>query len=92
MHLVVVFHHARPEHADDFLAFMGRVTEAVQGAEGLLEFSSWREPGTSRLVAVSRWESAEAFEAALPRVRSLAPERREEWTDQPDEIVRADRV
>ena len=90
MHQVVVFHHARPEHADAFLAFMARVTAAVEGAEGLLEFSSWRETGTSRLIAVSRWESAEAFEAALPRVRSLAGERREEWTDRPDELLRAD--
>jgi len=32
MHQVVVFHHARPEHVEDFLAFMA-----------LLECSSWRE-------------------------------------------------
>jgi heme-degrading monooxygenase HmoA len=92
VHQVVVFHHPRPEFVEDFLAFMGRVTEAVEGAEGLLEFSTWREPGDARLVAVSRWTSAEAFAAALPRVMSLSDQRREEWTARPDELIAAERV
>ena len=92
MHQVIVFHHARPEYVDDFLAFMARVTEAVEGADGLLEFTTWREPGSSRLVAVSRWTSAAAFTAALPRVLSLADQRRAEWTERPDELVAGERV
>jgi hypothetical protein len=88
MFQTIAIHHAVPEHADAFLAFMGRVTEAVAGAPGLLEFSSWREPGEGgRLVAVARWESPEAFQAAAPRIMSLSGERRPEWSSAPDDLL-----
>jgi quinol monooxygenase YgiN len=92
MYQVIVFHHAEEEHVDDFVQFMGRVTEAVAGADGLIEFTAWREPGSSRLVAVSRWTSAEAFNAALPRVMSLSDQRRPEWSARPDEMIATERV
>jgi hypothetical protein len=41
---------------------------------------------------VSRWTSAEAFAAALPRVMSLSDQRHEEWTARPDELIAAERV
>ncbi len=82
----IAIHHVVPEHADAFLAFMGRVTEAVSGAAGLHEFSSWQEAGGGRLVAVARWESMEAFQAAAPAIMGMSSERREEWTSAPDDL------
>ena len=83
----IAIHHATPEHTDDFLAFMHRVIEHVGAAPGLIEFTAWREGQGSRLVGLSRWESEQAFRAALPTILSLAPERREEWSDRPDEVL-----
>ena len=31
---LVIHHHPRPEHVEDFLAFMRRVESAVEGAPG----------------------------------------------------------
>jgi heme-degrading monooxygenase HmoA len=87
MFQAIAIHYARPEHEDEFVAFMHRVIEATSGAPGLIEFTAWRDPaGSGRLFGFSRWESAEAFQAGLPRITSLAHERREEWSSQPDDV------
>ncbi len=87
MFQAVAIHHAVPEHRDAFLAFMQRVIDATSGARGLLEFTGYAEAGGPRLFGVSRWESAEAFRAALPTILSLVPERRPEWSDRDDELL-----
>jgi quinol monooxygenase YgiN len=83
----VAIHHPRPEHVEDFAAFMRRVTEAVGEPPGLIEFHSWREAEGGRLVGLSRWESQQAFVDALPQIMSLAHERRLEWSERPDELL-----
>ena len=83
----MAIHHPRQEHVDEFLAFMKRVEQAVAGADGLIEFTSWREAGGARLVGYARWESQEAFAAAMPRIMSLSGERRDEWSERPDELL-----
>jgi hypothetical protein len=87
MFLAIAIHHARPEHADDFMAFMRRVRQAVGDPPGLIEFDGWRETAGNRLFGVSRWESEQAFRDALPLIMSLAHERREEWSERPDDVL-----
>jgi heme-degrading monooxygenase HmoA len=87
MFQTIAIHYPAPGHAEDFAAYMRRVREAVGVPPGLLSFDAWREPGDARLVAVSRWESADAFEAALPLIGSLRDERREEWSARPDDVI-----
>ena len=87
MFQAIAIHHARAEHVEDFVAFMHRVIETVGQPPGLLEFRSWRDGQTTRLVGLSRWESEQAFRAALPLIMSLAPERREEWSERPDDVL-----
>lgn len=87
MFQAIAIHHAAPEHAEAFMAFMHRVIEAVGDAPGLIEFTAWREQGTSRLVGLSRWESPEAFQAALPTIMSMGDERRPEWSERPDDAL-----
>jgi heme-degrading monooxygenase HmoA len=87
MFQAIAIHHARPEHADEFLAFMRRVIDHVGDAPGLIEFTGWREAQGTRLIGFSRWESADAFEAALPRIGGLRHERREEWSEREDELL-----
>jgi quinol monooxygenase YgiN len=87
MFQAIAIHHAKPEHVDAFLAFMQRVIDRVGEAPGLIEFRGWRDVQSSRLMGLSRWESAEAFEQALPTIMSMTPERRPEWSDRPDEVL-----
>jgi quinol monooxygenase YgiN len=92
MFQAIAIHHARPEHVEDFLAFMHRVRAAVGEPPGLIEFTLWRDTQSSRLFGHSRWESEDAFRAALPLITSLAPERRAEWSERPDELLLAEDV
>jgi heme-degrading monooxygenase HmoA len=83
----IAIHHAHPEHADAFVGFMHRVIAHVGDAPGLIEFTGWREAGGTRLFGFSRWESREAFEAALPSIAGLSHERRPEWSAREDELL-----
>ena len=87
MFQAIAIHHARPEHVEDFLAFMHRVRAAVGEPPGLIEFTMWRDGPSTRLIGHSRWESEADFRAALPVITSLAPERREEWSERPDDVL-----
>jgi len=87
MFQAIAIHHARPEHVEEFMAFMRRVIEAVGDAPGLIEFRGWRDGPTSRLVGLSRWESEQAFRDALPAIMSLSGERRDEWSERPDDVL-----
>jgi hypothetical protein len=69
------------------LAFMHRVLAATEGAPGLIGFDACRELSQGVLAGYSRWASRADFEAALPRIMSLAPERKPEWTTKPDEVL-----
>jgi quinol monooxygenase YgiN len=87
MFQAIAIHHARAEHVEDFLAFMHRVRAAVGEPPGLVDFTTWRETQSTRLVGHSRWESEADFRAALGLITSLAPERRDEWSERPDELL-----
>ena len=42
MFVAIAIHHAAPEHVEDFVAFMGRVVEAVGHPPGLIDFDGYR--------------------------------------------------
>jgi heme-degrading monooxygenase HmoA len=54
----IAIHHARPEHVEDFLAFMHRVRAAVGEPPGLIEFTIWGDTRGSRRFGLSLWEYA----------------------------------
>ena len=87
MYVAIAIHYPKPEHVDDFLAFMARVEAGMRGAPGLLSFESWRESDGGRLVGLSRWESGEAFAAALPRLLGIGG-RDPAWSARPDDLLR----
>jgi heme-degrading monooxygenase HmoA len=92
MFVAIAIHHARPEHAEDFAAYMRRVRAAVGDPPGLIDFHGYRDARTSRLVGLSRWESEAAFQAALPLIGALRDERREEWSERPDDVLMLTRI
>jgi hypothetical protein len=87
----IAIHHPHPDHVDDFVAHMRLVVETTAEADGLLEFSCWRE-ADGRLIGYSRWESHEAFEAAMPLIGANADRRRPEWTIRDDELLELDEI
>jgi hypothetical protein len=92
MFVTIAVHHPHPDHREDFVAFMERVIDQTNGADGLLEFTSWMEFGGDRLIGMARWDSPQAFHAALPTITGLSGERRPEWTVAPDELLTLDEV
>jgi len=84
---IIAVHHAVPEHRDAFLAFCHRVVDAVQGAPGLIEFSVFGAPDGPTIYGFSRWETPEHFQAAMPTIMSLAPDRRPEWSAKEDDVL-----
>ncbi|MDX6585559.1 MAG: hypothetical protein QOI31_32 [Solirubrobacterales bacterium] len=86
MFIAIATHHPHPDHVEDFLAHMHRVVDATAGAKGLLEFDCYRNEETGALLGVSKWESPEAFEEALPLIGSCSHLRQDEWTVAEDEL------
>jgi quinol monooxygenase YgiN len=89
MHVTIAMHYPNTEHSDAFFAFMKRVQTAMQGTPGLASFESFRDVAEPRLVAIARWESPEAFLAAMPRLRAVEG-RDPSWSARPDELLRLD--
>lgn len=86
MFVAIAIHHVRPEHLDASIEFMWKTTAAVAGTAGLIEFKSYRDPSRPLLAGISRWRSAEDFQAAMPAIMSVTQFRKEEWTTQPDDL------
>lgn len=59
-------HYPVPGRADEVYASMLRMAESAARTPGLLEIGPWREHDGDRVVGLSRWESRQAFEAAMP--------------------------
>jgi heme-degrading monooxygenase HmoA len=65
-YIFMAVHFPAPGHGDEVYASMRRMAESAAGTPGLLEVGPWREHDGDRVVGFSRWESREAFEAAMP--------------------------
>ncbi len=87
MFVTLAVHHPKPEHVDDFLAFMRKIEEAMEGTPGLLSIESLRDVDAPRLVAIGRWESPEAAAGGMPRPLAVGG-RRDEWSQVPDAVFR----
>jgi quinol monooxygenase YgiN len=85
--ITIAIHHPRADHVADLMAHMRRVVEHTGSPEGMIDFVCAQEAGGSRLLGVARWESPEAFQAALPRVTALADQRDDAWSERPDELL-----
>ncbi len=92
-YLYLAIHYPKSEHVNDLLAAMARLDRALQGAPGLLQIGSWREESSNRIVALSVWESREAFQSALSRIASgVANVPFDEWEERPRELIRANEI
>lgn len=87
-YLFMAFHHPKPEYRDDLLRWIARVGAALRAQPGLLELADFDDPMNGRIVAVSIWESAEAFRTGREQaMRSLGEEARYDlWERRPLEV------
>jgi hypothetical protein len=65
-YIFMVFHYPQSERRDDLLRGMAERGQLLLGVPGLIEVGAWTEEGSDRLVGISKWESKEAFLAAVP--------------------------
>jgi len=65
-YIFMAVHYPADGRSGEVYASMAKMAEAAAGTPGLIEIGPWREHGGDRVVGLSRWESREAFEAAMP--------------------------
>ena len=69
---------------------MQRLNNALQDAPGLLQIGAWRDESSTRIVALSIWESQVDFQGALGRIAAVvANVPFDEWEERPRELIRA---
>jgi hypothetical protein len=89
-YLYLALHYPKPGHVQDLLGAMQRLKDALQGAPGLLHIGAWQEEATTRIVALSIWDSPEAFQGALGRIGAAVVDVPfGEWELRPRELIRA---
>ena len=65
-YIFMAVHYPAPGRLDDVYASMKQMAASAAGMPGLLEIGPWLDRDRTRVVGVSKWESREAFEAAMP--------------------------
>ncbi|MEA2633197.1 MAG: hypothetical protein QOE66_3416 [Chloroflexota bacterium] len=86
-YFTLAIHYPVPEHIDDLLNAMRRLSEAAHDIEGLTDMSAWVDDASGRVFATSTWDSAEHAQAAWQRLGALAAETPfSQWERQPREV------
>jgi len=65
-YIFMAVHYPAPGKFEEIHASMRRMAASLAGSPGLLEIGPWLDRDRTRLAGVSKWESREAFEAAMP--------------------------
>jgi heme-degrading monooxygenase HmoA len=65
-YIFMAVHYPEPGALDDVYASMSRMAGSMAGTPGLLEIGPWLDRDGERVVGLSRWESRDAFETAMP--------------------------
>ncbi len=91
--LYVAFHYPKAEHVNDLLAAMHRLDEVMNGTAGLQRIGAWREETGRCIIAISIWESREAFQAAVGKIgAAVADVPFDKWEARPRELFRAEEI
>ena len=65
-YIFMAVHYPEPGTSAEVYARMSGMAESMAGTPGLLEIGPWLEGDGQRVIGLSRWESKEAFENAMP--------------------------
>ena len=85
-YLTVRILYPKPEHTDDVLVAVKRVSDAARKFEGLVEIGAWLDKENNRLVNISLWELKEqALKATAAMHPMFADIPWSEWERMPAE-------
>ncbi|HEX8008582.1 MAG TPA: hypothetical protein VF482_19390 [Trebonia sp.] len=65
-YIFMAVHYPAPGRLDEVHMSMKEMAASMAGTPGLLEIGPWLDRRGGWVVGLSRWESLEAFEAAMP--------------------------
>lgn len=86
-YFTLAIHYPIPEHTDDLLRAMKKLSEGAHRVEGLLDMSAWVDDASGRIFATSTWSSQEQAQAAWKELGALAAQTPfDQWERQPREV------
>lgn len=65
-YIFMAVHYPEPGRHDAVYESMREMAGSMAGTPGLIEIGPWLDRDGSRVIGLSRWQSREAFEAAMP--------------------------
>ncbi len=91
--LYLAIHYPKSEHRQDLLNTMHQLDRALMGAPGLKLIGAWADDSSDRILAISVWESRQAFQAALGKFSTVVNQVPfGQWEQRPRELLRADEI
>ncbi len=92
-YLYLAIHYPKAEHRQDLLDAMHRLDGVLLGTPGLQSSGAWAEESGERIIAISIWDSSQAFQAALGKFAAgVGGVPFEQWEARPRELVRAEEI
>jgi heme-degrading monooxygenase HmoA len=85
-YVFMAIHYPEPGRRAGLYRRMAAMAESIQGAPGLIDIGPWVEHDGDRVVGVSRWQSREAFEAAMAG-SGVPSDTIHEWEARPREYL-----
>ena len=86
-YFTLAIHYPKPDHLNDLLSAMKKLSDAAQHIDGLLDMSAWVDDASGRVFATSTWESAERAKAAWQGLGALAAQAPfSQWEAKPREV------
>jgi hypothetical protein len=82
-YIFMVIHHPKAEHRDDLIRGMVERAELMATTPGFIEAGPREIENDQRIVGISRWESKEAFAAAIPPGFGVPTDDVHEWERDP---------
>lgn len=64
--IFMAVHHPEPGRREEIYLRMREMAAGLAGTPGLIDIGPWIDCAGDRVIWLSRWESREAFEAAMP--------------------------
>src|SRR5437870_13628269 len=70
--IFMVFHYPETSHRDELVVAMREMAADMAHTPGFIEAGAWCEPGTDRVIGISKWASKGAFLATAITFRPSA--------------------
>jgi hypothetical protein len=91
-YVFMVIHRPKPEHRDDLVRGMVERAELMAGRPGFLEAGPWEVEDNGRIVGIARFESKEAFLAAVAPGFGGPTSDVHEWETRPRVLLHLERA